>query len=237
MLQGTSKTAAFTTGLPIPPQSQPAKSYRSRLTSRCQIRSEQQAGSSSQRRRMLLALSLAAAQPLCWRANAQDVVGKGKTDLPPLKTAQRAASTCPTGDEGIECKRRIIEEDKMEAYPSPGSKSLQAVTGVPVAEMKDDYTKATYALTIALEKYLSLDPYDKERIKVIQSIKENGRQWAGKYAPGGSARKLSARKFYIAVDAVQGHLVSYGMSPYPKARISKIQDSIDQTRALLKDNK
>ena len=39
---------------------------------------------------------------------------------------------------------------------------------MPVAEMKDDYTKATYALTIALEKYLSLDPYDKERIKVIQ---------------------------------------------------------------------
>lgn len=46
----------------------------------------------------------------------------------------------------------------------------EAVTGVPVAEMKDDYTKATFALTVALEKYLSLDPYDKERIKVIQVL-------------------------------------------------------------------
>ncbi len=44
----------------------------------------------------------------------------------------------------------------------------EAVTGVPVAEMKDDYTKATYALTISLEKYITLDPYDKERFEVIK---------------------------------------------------------------------
>ena len=30
----------------------------------------------------MLALGLAAARPLCWQANAQEVVGKGLTDLP-----------------------------------------------------------------------------------------------------------------------------------------------------------
>ncbi|KAK9835261.1 hypothetical protein WJX84_001454 [Apatococcus fuscideae] len=211
--------------------------HRSRLTPRCQNRSDLQINEPVGRRGVMLALGLAAARPLCWQANAQEVVGKGLTDLPGLKNPEKAASTCPTGDEGIECKRRIIQEDKMQAYPSPGSKSLQAVSGVPVAEMKDDYTKATYALTEALQKYITLDPYDKERFEVIKSIKENARQWAGKYAPGGSARKLSARKFYIAVDAVNGHLVAYGLSPYPKNRVPKIQDSIDQTRALLQQNK
>lgn len=34
--------------------------------------------------------------------------------------------------------------------------------------MKDDYTKATYALTISLEKYITLDPYDRERFEVIK---------------------------------------------------------------------
>ena len=41
---------------------------------------------------------------------------------------------------------------------------------MPVAEMKDDYTKATYALTEALQKYITLDPYDKERFEVIKVI-------------------------------------------------------------------
>ena len=50
----------------------------------------------------------------------------------------------------------------------------------------------------------------------MQSIKLDGSAWASKYARGGSARKLSARKFYIVVDALQGHITSNGQcSPTP----------------------
>ena len=36
-----------------------------------------------------------------------------------------------------------------------------------------------------------------------QALKKDGASWAAKYARGGSARKLSARKFYVAVDMLQ----------------------------------
>ncbi len=36
-----------------------------------------------------------------------------------------------------------------------------------------------------------------------QLLRKDGSAWVSKYARGGSARKLSARRFYIAVDALQ----------------------------------
>lgn len=47
-------------------------------------------------------------------------------------------------------------------------------------------------------------------LTLLQTIKADGFAWASKYARGGSARKLSARKFYIVVDALQGHITSNG---------------------------
>ena len=46
--------------------------------------------------------------------------------------------------------------------------------------------------------------------QVVKRLKAEGPAWVSKYARGGSARKLSARKMYIAVDALQGHLASNG---------------------------
>ncbi len=37
----------------------------------------------------------------------------------------------------------------------------------------------------------------------VQLLRKDGSTWVSKYARGGSARKLSARRFYIAVDALQ----------------------------------
>ena len=51
----------------------------------------------------------------------------------------------------------------------------------------------------------------------MQELRKEAGQWVAKYARGGSARKLSARRFYIAVDALQGHLASNGQAPFPKA--------------------
>lgn len=46
--------------------------------------------------------------------------------------------------------------------------------------------------------------------QAIASIKAEGSKWVSKYARGGSARKQSARKFYIVIDALQGHFAANG---------------------------
>ncbi len=60
----------------------------------------------------------------------------------------------------------------------------------------------------------SLHPQDaadyKNRLPLIKTIKTEGSDWVSKYARGGSARTDSARRMYIAVDAVIGHLASNG---------------------------
>lgn len=40
-----------------------------------------------------------------------------------------------------------------------------------------------------------------------------GNAWVGAYAKGGGARTLSARKLYVVIDAVQGHMASNGWVP------------------------
>lgn len=50
----------------------------------------------------------------------------------------------------------------------------------------------------------------KNRLPLIKTIKTEGSDWVSKYARGGSARTDSARRMYIAVDAVIGHLASNG---------------------------
>ena len=52
----------------------------------------------------------------------------------------------------------------------------------------------------------------------MQSLKKEAAEWASKYAKGGSARKLSARKFYIAVDALQVCIPGAGMAAWPACR-------------------
>lgn len=48
------------------------------------------------------------------------------------------------------------------------------------------------------------------RVPLIKVLKAEGLEWVSKYARGGSARKESARRMYIAVDALIGHLASNG---------------------------
>lgn len=54
------------------------------------------------------------------------------------------------------------------------------------------------------------DVYDRQRPPLIKSLKTDGLAWVSKYARGGSVRKQSARRFYVAVDAIVGHLASNG---------------------------
>lgn len=50
----------------------------------------------------------------------------------------------------------------------------------------------------------------KTRVPLIKTIKTEGADWVSKYARGGSARSDSARRMYIAVDALIGHLAANG---------------------------
>ena len=44
----------------------------------------------------------------------------------------------------------------------------------------------------------------------MQLLKTDARNWTSKYARGGNVRKPSARKMYIVVDALQGHITTNG---------------------------
>ncbi len=71
----------------------------------------------------------------------------------------------------------------------------------------------------------------------MQELRKETGQWVAKYARGGSARKLSARRFYIAVDALQGHLASNGQAPFPRQKIPVLQSNVQQARDLIAQGK
>ena len=67
----------------------------------------------------------------------------------------------------------------------------------------------------------------------VQALKQDGGEWAAKYARGGNTRKQSARRFYIAYDALLGHLATSGMAPMPQAKLDKVLQNVDQAKELL----
>lgn len=71
----------------------------------------------------------------------------------------------------------------------------------------------------------------------VQILRKDGSAWVSKYARGGSARKLSARRFYIAVDALQGHLASNGFAPFPKNKLPVLLSNVKQARDLIAQGK
>ena len=70
-----------------------------------------------------------------------------------------------------------------------------------------------------------------------QTLKKDGANWAAKYARGGSARKLSARKFYVAVDMLQGQLVSNAMGTMPPPKLQTLLGDVSAARQLLAESK
>lgn len=106
-----------------------------------------------------------------------------------------------------------------------------------MAELGSAYAKETAILSDAILQYATMDVYDPARVDLIKSLKKEGQEWVSKYARGGSARTVSARKFYIAIDAVQGHLASNGFAPLPKNKMDKLVKDVEDTRALLVQGK
>ena len=110
-------------------------------------------------------------------------------------------------------------------------------TGVPVANLTGPYAQETSILGSALLQYVEMDVYDPARVQLVKTLKKEGQEWVSKYARGGSARTASARKFYVAIDSVQGHLASNGYAPYPKSKIGKLIKDVEEANTLMAEGR
>lgn len=151
-----------------------------------------------------------------------------------------ATGSCPLGEEGTECRKSVLSRDQFTSYSDARTNSAKrgdAATGVPVSDLGLGYAADTVKLGNKILKYATADPYDEERLTLVKEIKLEGPGWVSKYARGGSARTLSARRFYIAVDAVEGHLASNGLAPFPRNKLQKLISDIEESKQLLTDGK
>jgi hypothetical protein len=168
------------------------------------------------------------------------VVAAAAAPLPAL--AVQKTTVCAdqdTGEEADECRAAVLQRDagKQEDYAKFEGRSARLAPNVPVSAMDDEYTKATLALATALESYMASQPYDKGRSGAIKDLKAGAQAWVTKYARGGSVRKQSARRFYVAVDAVLGYLASNGLAPFPAAKARTVRATVEEALALLAEGK
>eukprot|EP00890_Picochlorum_soloecismus_P002631 jgi/Picsp_1/3369/NSC_06207-R1_protein len=152
-----------------------------------------------------------------------------------------AIGSCPLGEAGQECRTRALSKDKMGDYSKMGSNSTKmgsaTTLGVPVANLDTGYASDSKAVGEIITKYITMDMYDPERAAVAKNLKKESLNWVSKYARGGSARTVSARKMYVAVDAIQGHLASNGFAPFPKNKSERVLQDIQDALSLLEQGK
>ena len=155
-----------------------------------------------------------------------------------------AIGSCPLGEAGTECRTKSLTRDvqkgKLGSYSSAldnATKLGAKATNVPVSNLGSQYAKDTAALAESLTKYVKGEVDDDSRPALVKVLKKEGQEWVSKYARGGSARTVSARKFYIAVDQVQGHLAFNGLAPFPKNKIAKVEGDITTALTLLGEGK
>lgn len=161
-----------------------------------------------------------------------------------LQTAPAQAKLCveaATAEEADECFRGLIKKDegKQESYGSVSSRKFELVGGdrIPIAVLDNEYAKATVALGEQIQRYADMDVYDKARVPLIKAIKTDSASWVSKYARGGSVRAQSARKMYIAIDALSGHFAANGLAPCPATKLKVVLGNIDEALVLLSEAK
>jgi len=132
---------------------------------------------------------------------------------------------------------RNVEDFRQKSAERPAKKGV-----VPVAELGDSYVAETKALADEVRLYGSLDPYDASRVALIKGpggSKDKGPlvrdldTWVSRYAPGGSARKQSARTMYVVVDALEAHLARNGLAPFPPASFAKLLGNLEEVDSFL----
>lgn len=123
-----------------------------------------------------------------------------------------------------------------------------AVSNVPVYTLSLSETRASEMdpaslaalcsaqnVLFAVRKFSWLVP--RRRPALIKQLKGDAATWVSKYAPGGSARKLSARRMYVAVDAVMGHIANAGLAPLPGGKFKVVEASMKDAVAFLADGR
>ena len=134
--------------------------------------------------------------------------------------AVRGQQMCDPTEAGAECRaaprppatRASSAITRRRARRSSRQRTAKASTNPDLT----NYQKDTLALVGEMEEVLALDIYDLTREKRISQLKKDGNVWAGKYAPGGSAKTASGRAFYNAINQVSGHFNANGIAPLPR---------------------
>ena len=152
--------------------------------------------------------------------------------------ASSALGSCPVGDAGDGCRARLLAADvskgiDVSAAANAGSAGPVSSAAGTAATLDAGYVSATQKLAADIQAYLALASDDPARIPAGRALRADGGAWVAKYARGGSARAPSARKFYIAVDAIMGHLAANGAAPFPAAKAPKLAASVADVVALL----
>lgn len=156
-----------------------------------------------------------------------------------------AIGSCPLGEAGEECRIAQLSRDKgkLGSYGAATDnrdrvgRSYTSGGTNPVATLDAKYKADTLELSDLILAYAALDLYDPERVAVIKQIKADAPGWVSRYARGGSARTLSARRFYIVVDAISGHLASNGAAPFPASKLKELVSKVREALALLEEGK
>ena len=81
------------------------------------------------------------------------------------------------------------------------------------------------------------DPFDKERLVALNAIKTDGKKWIAAHARGGSAPGQAAKRMYVAVDAVLGHINANGAAPLPRQKVKFVTQTLGEVEDLLKGDK
>jgi hypothetical protein len=81
------------------------------------------------------------------------------------------------------------------------------------------------------------EPFDRRRLDALNYIKADGKKWIAAHARGGSAPGQAAKRMYVAVDAVLGHVSGNGAAPLPKGKAKQVQETLKEVETLLQANK
>lgn len=68
-------------------------------------------------------------------------------------------------------------------------------------------------------------------------MKTDGKKWIAAHARGGSAPGQAAKRMYVAVDAVTGHITANGAAPLPPNKVKFVTKTLKEVEVFLEENK
>lgn len=145
--------------------------------------------------------------------------------LPPPPPVLAVCADLDTAEAGDVCRQQELAADAAAGKQASYQQLSSSEPAKKVSKLDDEYASATRGLADAIGAYLAADVYDKARPGLIKALKTDASAWVAKYARGGSARSQSARKMYVAADAVLGYLASNGLAPMPAAKAKVVTET------------